>query len=551
MEINYENDIQNDVQNDIDLIDELSKEYYENNKNPNELEYLLSRTMIKNMFQFVGLCDLNGILLQANDAALKVAGIKKKDVIGKPFWDAYWWDVNEETKNQLKKSFELAKNGNPIRYDVQINAPIKNMGGLIYIDFIISPIRNSKGEIVFLVPEAIDINDKKTIELELIKTKNIAEASSRDKSIFLATMTHDLRTPLNGIKCLVDILKDEETEKKKLKHLSIIQKSTTHLAEIISKILNFSAFDNNKIIENKIQLSLKNYFEDLKDIQKPRANRKYLGFEVNVPNINILIDKFLLDQVMTNLVGNAIKFTNKGYVKIDVSYKKLKDNNCEIMIIVKDTGIGIDKRELSKIFDDFYRSTNKRNSNVPGTGLGLNICKKAVEMLNGTIDVNSKKEYGTEFIVKFNSELCDDNSEVEKEDDTFDPTFYEKYPMKILVTDDNFINRFVLKEFLKKLGYMDIDLANDGQEMVSKYVTNDYDVIFTDIRMPKLNGIDASQEIFKHPKQGKINIVAVTANSLPQDIELYKKNGIKWHVTKPIDVGELKNTIIEVYEQMI
>jgi signal transduction histidine kinase len=227
-------------------------------------------------------------------------------------------------------------------------------------------------------------------------------------------MTHDLKTPLNGIKCLIDILKDGETSNNKLEHLNLMQKSAIHLSNIIENILNFSAFETGKVAINNENLSLKKYFYDLKNIHKVNSDQKGIEFNVISPDIFIKIDKFLLDQILMNLVGNAIKFTFKGFVRIDTSYQHIDNSTYSLKIVVKDSGIGIFKQKINKIFNDFYRAVDNRNSNIPGSGLGLNITKRAIEIMGGTLNVKSKLGIGSEFTVKLNCEIGDNIPEQKK-----------------------------------------------------------------------------------------------------------------------------------------
>lgn len=536
------------------IVDEL-KELYYNKKQPlKELENLFSNVIISNMYQFVGLCDLDGILVRANDSALKAAGLIPEDVIGKPFWEAYWWTVDEETVMKLKDAINKSKKGEIVRYDVKINAPNIEDKKTVFIDFIIRPIFDSTGNAAFLIPEAIDIDEKKKMETKLIIEKEKAITASKAKSMFLATMTHDLRTPLHGIQCILDILLDEvkydPSPVKKYK-LNIAKKSSNLLLDIINNILNFSAFEHNEVKLNKVNFSLKEFVQDIYNILQHKTSKKNLDFKVICPDIFVKTDKFVLNQIIINLTGNAIKFTNEGCISIEIHHTEIKDTfNIKIDII--DTGIGMTKEVAENIFKSFYRATDVRNSNIVGTGLGLGICEKAVHLLKGNIKVSSTPNVGTIFTVILNLEKGEKiESNINLLNNDFDESYSKKYPLTILASDDNIINRIVMEEFLIKFGYSNVDFAEDGQEMINMSLNKKYDVIFTDVRMPKYNGIDAYNIIKEKLGCFTPITVVVTANTLETDKKKYREAGIKYYLSKPFKVSDMKFILQNVYNDLL
>lgn len=529
-------------------IDQLEELYYKNNVLEDSDLIISSYVQFSNMYQFVGLCDKYGNIIDANSTALIEANLKREDIFGLPFWETHWFNINEEIKNKIKDSCKQASMGNITRFDIICNADNRDPRGYIDMDFIMTPLYNSKNEVVFMVPEGRDISKQKKMELALIEAKQKAENSSKAKTEFLATMTHELRTPLNGIKCITDLIKTENLSDDLRDKIDIIAESSANLSQIINNILDFSAFERDKVVINKSIFNIKNVVESVKNLLMYKANSKGLDIKIKCPNIICCSDKLLYSQVLINLIGNAIKFTNEGFIEIVVISK---DNI--LVTYVKDTGIGIPNDKIDTIFEYFHMLNDIRNSNIVGTGLGLAICKRAVEKLGGNIVVKSIYGAGTIFSFDIvNHQNDNDNIYIcenyEIGNNQFTNVYGSLYPLKILVADDNKINRIIMREFFKKLGYNNIDLVNDGLEIIEKVKHTKYDVIFTDIRMPNMNGIDTTKKLKSIYGNSSPLIIAVTANTLEIDIQMYKDIGMFDHIGKPIDISQLKSCIKKVYE---
>lgn len=510
-------------------------------------QMLQSYIMTSNMFQFVGLLDLEGTLLDVNDNALRVAGLKKSDIVGKPFWEAYWWQVDDKTVEQLKQSIKDAAKGKQVRYDVWVNAPIEGMNDLkMWIDFIMTPVKDSTGNTVFLIPEARNIDEQKKAETELINARIDAENASRAKSEFLATITHEMRTPINGIKGLSELILTQDTSDEVKRHMEMIYETSKSFSFLVDQILNYSAFEQKKVVVNEEDFELKQSIDNAVMLVKSQADQKGLAIITHVDKFWVESDKLLYNQILLNLLGNAIKFTNKGSVKIKVS-KVMTANNLLIETTVEDTGIGIPKNHLDKIFDRFYRVDSLRNTSYVGTGLGLSICLNAVKMLDGDIKIDSQVGRGTRITFTIKANEGKPQSIPPQFSDAFN-NIAKDFPLRILVADDNFVNRYVLTQFLQKMGYTDVGNAEDGYEVLEKMRERKYNLIFMDIRMPKLDGIKTA-EILKslHRDQCPI-MVAVTANTLQVDKELYQQIGFFDHIGKPLDIGDLKEVLIKVFD---
>lgn len=530
----------------MEYVDELNNIYKtEWNINDKYQDMLVSRVIISNMFQFVGLTDPTGILLEANIQALRIAGLDPKEVIGKPVWEAYWFQVDVDTVAKMKDGVYRASQGENIRFDLLINAPIANLKGVyMWIDLVISPIKNSNGEIVFLIPEARNIDDQKRADLALLQEKLKVDDALRAKSDFMANMTHELRTPLNGIKGITDLLLSEDLDVNIKNSLKLIYDTSENLAQLINQILNYSAFEQNKVTVSHNNFNIKDLIDKTVLLLRNKKKNKDINIIVDVPDKWIKTDKMMIGQITMNIIGNALKYTDKGYISINAN---LIENKLSFRI--EDTGIGMTEDQLSRIFDKFYRVDNLRNSKYVGSGLGLSILQKSVELLGGDTKIESVHGIGTTVSFSIDVEIGDPEI-ISDEINAFDDSLGKDFPMKILVADDNYVNRFVLVSFLRKFGYLSVDQAENGTEVLNLMKKNNYDLILMDIRMPILDGIETAKIILSEYSTRTPYMVAVTANTLESDISEYLDIGFSDHIGKPFSRFDLKKCLHKVIEMI-
>lgn len=415
--------------------------------------------------------------------------------------------------------------------------------------------------------KAQEIADRQTELLVIEKEK--ALSASKVKSEFLANMSHEIRTPLNGIVGMINILKTSNLSDENTKIVEIISQSCEVLINLIDDVLNFSKLEANKVNIKLEACNIYNIASDICILFSARAKEKNLILEVNMSEGDssdwIISDPLRLKQILSNLVGNALKFTQKGKVKILIQSKPdlISKNKQFYRIEVKDTGIGITKEFQKTLFRSFSQVDASSTKQFGGTGLGLSISKGLIELLGGQIWVESTYGIGSSFIFTFSGDQTkapaesltssltstatyNSASNINSEDDQIVELNKFNKKLKILVVDDNNINQIVASMTLKKLGF-DCDITSKGSEAISLHQRYKYDLILMDCYMPEMDGFEATQKIreasqtsteFNTPR-----IVAVTASIMKEDHDKCFSSGMNAVILKPITVPKIKEEI--------
>ena len=376
-----------------------------------------------------------------------------------------------------------------------------------------------------------------------IDERDRARGLARAKSEFLANMSHEIRTPLNAIVGFIDILKELNNDKKSIEYINIIDKSSHTLLQIIEDILDFSKIESGKLNIDKIYFNSREEFMIITDLFSEKCSKKNILLNVNIDNNLPQIlntDPLRVKQVISNLLSNAIKFTgDQKSIFVNIACK-----NKQLFVSVRDEGKGIPSDKLEHIFEEFTQEDNSITRKYGGTGLGLTISSKLVELLGGELKVKSELGIGSEFYFTIPAKAGRETKEKTK--DSTENNIFNKE--KVLVVEDNRSNQMLMKVLLKKLN-LSFEFANDGIEAVDAFKTNKYDIIFMDENMPNMNGIEATSLILEYEKENNLKhtpIVALTANALKGDRERFLEAGMDEYLTKPIDKNKLK-ILIEEY----
>ncbi len=444
------------------------------------------------------------------------------------------------------QDYKIALTGKELSFRVEVNNH--------FFDVNYIPVQNHLGKITSLMGVAIDITDFKRSEVELKNAIVVTEAESKVKEQFLANMSHELRTPIHGIICLIDFVLKTSLTDDQLKYLDLAKRSADSLLFIVNDILDLSKIQASKMTFEEISFDLTDTLQSSTGAFIPSAIVK--GIELNL-NINenvpatVCGDPARLTQIINNILGNAIKFTERGAVNITVSCKEKNESHSIIVFEIKDSGMGIPTHILPTIFETFSQAGNDISRKYGGTGLGLTISKQLVEQQNGNITVQSKVSEGSTFTISIPYKI---NNAVKKSNKNNTPLTMNKTITKklnILVAEDNDINRFIIKKMMDDWGF-DHEFAITGFEVIEKAKQAAYDLILMDIEMPEMNGYEATAHIRKELSAGKNNIpiIAMTGHAMNGEREKCIETGMSDYISKPFQSDDLRRKIVDCMEKL-
>jgi signal transduction histidine kinase/CheY-like chemotaxis protein/HPt (histidine-containing phosphotransfer) domain-containing protein len=383
-------------------------------------------------------------------------------------------------------------------------------------------------------------------QIELAKKeKEVAERTAQLKHQFMANMSHEIRTPMNAIVGMTRLLLSKVPKDGQLRYLNAIQQSADNLLVIINDILDLSKIEAGKIVIEQVDFTVREIANSVRDMLMLKAEDKGIDLRVviadDIPR-KLVGDPTRLNQVLINLAGNAVKFTERGFVEIHASVRKREGRRIWIRFDVIDTGIGIAPNYVDSIFDSFTQAGTDVARRFGGTGLGLTISKQLVNLMGGEIWVQSELQKGTTFstVIPFEeSELQDDV----KEENLLDACSMQRLNnMRVLLVEDNEFNRMVAEDTLKEtIPQLRLDIAVNGQEAVTRLQEEQYDIVLMDIQMPVMDGVKATQAIrttLPEPARST-RIIAMTANVLQEDVQTYLDAGMNAYISKPFHAEEL------------
>lgn len=485
------------------------------------------RDLVDNISDYaIFMLDVNGYIRTWNNGARKLKYYEGSEVIGKHF-SIFYTPEDIQARKPEKELEDALKNGRTQDEYWRV----RKDGTTFWANVVITAIYNDMGVLKGFGKITRDLTERRESEKAAVKE------AGKLKSEFLANMSHEIRTPMNGIVSAANLLRETDTylsnEQKEL--LDIISQSSKSLLKIVNDILDYSR------IESK-DLTLVDEIFDVHDEVTKLIKSCKLSFDKPI-DINVHIDeeipktvysdRYRFRQVLINIVDNAIKFTEHGHVKVDMELVENKHTFVVIRVSVADTGIGIAKEDIPKLFKPFSQLDPSSKKRFKGTGLGLSICKQLIELMHGTIDVESTIGKGSTFSFTLQLKLVAENQTATKSLAHNLPLIAENPSARILIVEDNFINQNVVKRILNRLGYKNLQVASDGVQALEKFSPGAFDIILMDIQMPNMDGYDATREIRKLDK--KIPIVAMTANALQGDAEKCIAVGMNDYISKPVD----------------
>jgi len=542
-----------DLQQVEGILEKSSQELFQTNQQlKNNIESISGQLskVAGNIKDVIFEMDLDGNWSYLNPAWYTLTGIKVKDCLGKPYHTFLRDAQGNPYIDLINLSSPNFKTLSKIFKSQQLNGKYK------WLDFSLKVIKSEEGQHEGYIGTIVDITKIKETELALIEAKEKESHANKAKDEFLSTMSHEIRTPLNAVIGISHLLLLENPKPEQLENLNTLKHSSEHLLCLVNDILDFNKIASGQLELEERDFNLSQVLNGLQSIFHNTAKEKDLRLiikkDTTLPK-TFIGDSTRLSQILTNLVSNAIKFTEEGKVSVDIEAIEESNNYYVLEFIITDTGIGIPEDKKDKIFLSFAQANSDTTRKYGGTGLGLAICKQLLELMDSELKLESEVGKGSTF--SFKLKLTKSSKADHKEElNIFDVSAIHQQDnlkgVKILVAEDNKVNIMVIEKFLSKW-QVDYDIAENGLLALNKTLENTYDMILMDLQMPVMNGFEASKAIREsnNPLHKVIPIYALSASTGMDIKNQLGEYGIDGLICKPFNPTDLFKKLIGILHQ--
>jgi PAS domain S-box-containing protein len=499
-----------------------------------KLKQDLLRSLITKTETAILLTDEKGRIIDVNPRSAELFGYSKEEIIDQDFKMFRKAELNtEEVELGLN---ELHQN----KFWITEASLVRKDKSEIFARISITMI--STGGKQYPVYRVDDITAIKNYQGEILAAKENAEDATKAKGQFLAVMSHEIRTPLNGVIATASLLHQTSLNTEQRDYVDIIKKSGNNLLMLINDILEFSKMENGKMQLDLQPSDISEIVTDVVDLLRSPAESKGLVIYANVLNSippRLMVDGFRLRQIILNLLGNAIKFTGKGQVEVSCNEVLINKNKVKLSFEIKDTGIGIPKDKQHLLFQSFTQVDSSTSRKFGGTGLGLSISKELIELMGGNITLESEYGKGSTFRFFIHCEIAE--NEDKHSGATLEKTYSDNKGLKVLIAEDNPINQQVLRQMMTNIGAVS-EVVDDGSKVEEAILKEDFDVIFMDMQMPEMDGIQATLKVRALNIKQPI-IIAISANAYSEDRQDCINAGMNDFLSKPFNLDQLKSIL--------
>lgn len=476
----------------------------------------------------LGLLEVHpdGSIIHANEAFCDMSGFSCEELIGRDGGELL---LDEAERERMKVRNASRIEGEEDVYELRV---FNKFGETRYWLVSAAPLVGDDGNVHGSIGIHWDITHLKEMEFELKDAKRKAEESSKAKAMFLANMSHEIRTPLNGIVGMAEQLAQSQLGADQRYFTDIMRSASSTLLSIINDVLDISKIESGKFSIETIPFNLNETVKRTLSIFEDKAKQAGISLDIDLMDdrgISHLGDPHRLSQVLFNIVGNAIKFTHAGYVRVTSQLARKENDICLVSFTIQDTGVGMDMAYLAKVFEAFSQEDASITRKFGGSGLGLSIARSIVQIMGGTIHIESEKGKGTCVEIRIPMRISNDKTKQE----IVEMTDLQKSlkGIRVLAVEDNELNRMVLQVILKKCEVI-VSIAQNGQEAIDMIQEKEFDIVLMDVQMPIVDGLEATKYI---REELKLNtpIIGLSANAMPEEVEVCKQAGMNDYLVKP------------------